>query len=139
MLPCSSERSNDVIIHWFQQSAGNLFVHSFYDGHDQLVVQNQRFSGRTSLFRDQLSSGNASLQLTRVKVQDEGRYKCQAITRRGTKESFITLKMDGMRHTMHLLKKVIVSVGITIVFKSLSFFPSVCQKGFCLYSDVLQK
>uniref|UniRef100_A0A3Q4M8C4 Ig-like domain-containing protein n=1 Tax=Neolamprologus brichardi TaxID=32507 RepID=A0A3Q4M8C4_NEOBR len=73
MLPCSSERGNDVVIHWFQQSAGNLFVHSFYDGHEQLVVQNQR---RTSLFSDQISSGNASLQLTKVEVQDEGRYNC---------------------------------------------------------------
>uniref|UniRef100_A0A669EKA1 Ig-like domain-containing protein n=1 Tax=Oreochromis niloticus TaxID=8128 RepID=A0A669EKA1_ORENI len=95
MLPCSSERGSDAIIHWFQLSAGNLFVHLFYDGHDQLAVQNQRFRGRTSLFPDQVSSGNASLLLTRVKVQDEGRYKCQAITRRGIKESFITLKMDA--------------------------------------------
>lgn len=95
MLPCSSEGGTKVVIHWFQQSAGNRFVHSFYEGHDQLAVQYQRLRGRTSLFSDQISSGNASLLLTKVEVQDEGRYKCYTSTENGIKESFINLKMDG--------------------------------------------
>ncbi|XP_035772338.1 CD276 antigen-like [Neolamprologus brichardi] len=95
MLPCSSEGGTAVIIHWFQQSAGNLFVHSFYEGKDQLGLQYQRFRGRTSLFSDQISSGNASLQLTKVEVQDEGRYKCYTSTDRGNQESFINLKIDA--------------------------------------------
>ncbi|XP_063340016.1 programmed cell death 1 ligand 1-like [Pelmatolapia mariae] len=105
MLPCSSEGGTAVIIHWFQLSAGNLFVHSFYEGHDQLGVQNQRFRGRTSLFSDQISSGNASLQLTGVKVQDEGRYKCYTSTDNGLKESFINLKMDAPVHEVDIQRE----------------------------------
>uniref|UniRef100_A0A3Q2VNZ2 CD276 antigen-like n=1 Tax=Haplochromis burtoni TaxID=8153 RepID=A0A3Q2VNZ2_HAPBU len=105
MLPCSSEGATAVIIHWFQQSAGNRFVHSFYEGKDQLGLQNQRFRGRTSLFSDQISSGNASLLLTKVEVQDEGRYKCYTSTENGVKESFINLKMDAPVHEVDIQRE----------------------------------
>lgn len=85
-----------MVVNWFQVS-GNLFVHLFSDGKDQLTLQNQRFRGRTALFREQLPTGNASLQLTGVKVQDEGRYRCYSSNGTGSQESFINLKMDGMR------------------------------------------
>uniref|UniRef100_A0A3Q1FNH9 Immunoglobulin V-set domain-containing protein n=1 Tax=Acanthochromis polyacanthus TaxID=80966 RepID=A0A3Q1FNH9_9TELE len=54
----------------------NRSVHKYYQDQDQLEDQHQSFRNRTSLFKDQISRGNASLQLTEVKVQDEGRYKC---------------------------------------------------------------
>ncbi|XP_026036637.1 V-set domain-containing T-cell activation inhibitor 1-like [Astatotilapia calliptera] len=104
MLPCSSE-GGTAVIHWFQQSAGNRFVHSFYEGKDQLGLQNQRFRGRTSLFSDQISSGNASLLLTKVEVQDEGRYKCYTSTENGIKESFINLKMDAPVHEVDIQRE----------------------------------
>uniref|UniRef100_A0A3B4FL63 Ig-like domain-containing protein n=1 Tax=Pundamilia nyererei TaxID=303518 RepID=A0A3B4FL63_9CICH len=97
MLPCSYGGS-DVVIHWHQVSAGDITVHSFYHNKDQLERQNQRFRGRTSLFKDQISAGNASLQLTKVEVQDEGRYKCYTSTDRGNQESFINLKINGKSH-----------------------------------------
>uniref|UniRef100_A0A3Q3A3T4 Immunoglobulin V-set domain-containing protein n=1 Tax=Kryptolebias marmoratus TaxID=37003 RepID=A0A3Q3A3T4_KRYMA len=67
-------------------------IHSYFDNQDQLGNQDQRFRGRTSLFKDQISRGNASLLLRGVKVQDEGRYKCYTSTIGGNKESFINLK-----------------------------------------------
>uniref|UniRef100_A0AAZ1XGS0 Ig-like domain-containing protein n=1 Tax=Oreochromis aureus TaxID=47969 RepID=A0AAZ1XGS0_OREAU len=94
MLPCSYGGS-DVVIHWQQVSARDITVHSFYHNQDQLERQNQQFRGRTSLFNDLISTGNASLQLTKVEVQDEGRYKCYTSTDGGNQESFINLKIDA--------------------------------------------
>uniref|UniRef100_A0A3B4YRU0 Ig-like domain-containing protein n=1 Tax=Seriola lalandi dorsalis TaxID=1841481 RepID=A0A3B4YRU0_SERLL len=87
ILPCSFQGGTDVVIHWTQVTAGDLHVHSFYHNQDQLAYQVQRFRDRTSLFKDQISRGNASLQLTGVKVQDQGRYKCHTSVIRGNKDS----------------------------------------------------
>lgn len=104
MLPCSYG-GRDVVIHWHQVSAGDITVHSFYHNKDQLEHQNQRFRGRTSLFNDQISTGNASLQLTKVEVRDEGKYKCYTSTIDGNKESFINLKIDGKRQKLYIYSR----------------------------------
>ncbi|XP_077444598.1 uncharacterized protein LOC144065528 isoform X6 [Stigmatopora argus] len=43
---------------------------------DQLAYQNQRFRGRTSLFKEKLREGKASLLLRNVVVGDNGTYQC---------------------------------------------------------------
>ncbi|XP_023256765.1 V-set domain-containing T-cell activation inhibitor 1-like, partial [Seriola lalandi dorsalis] len=80
---------------WIQVSAGNSPVHSFYYNKDQLAHQDQRFRNRTSLFKDQISGGNASLQLTGLQVQDQGRYKCYTSSNRGNNDSYINLKVEA--------------------------------------------
>ncbi|KAK2886742.1 hypothetical protein Q8A73_020688 [Channa argus] len=70
---------------------------------DQLVHQDQNFRNRTSLFKEQISRGNASLQLTRVRVQDQGRYKCYTLTKIWeNKDSFIKLKLDAPVSKIHI-------------------------------------
>uniref|UniRef100_A0A3Q1GX02 Ig-like domain-containing protein n=1 Tax=Acanthochromis polyacanthus TaxID=80966 RepID=A0A3Q1GX02_9TELE len=95
ILPCSFQVDTGVIIHWIQMKG--LHVHSFYSNQDQLGNQHQIYRNRTSLFKDQISRGNASLQLTGVKVQDEGRYECFISTINRNKTSYINLKVDGMK------------------------------------------
>uniref|UniRef100_A0A3P8Q2K0 HERV-H LTR-associating 2b, tandem duplicate 2 n=1 Tax=Astatotilapia calliptera TaxID=8154 RepID=A0A3P8Q2K0_ASTCA len=94
VLPCSFKIGNEIVIHWFK-TPRDLHVHSFYYSRDQLGNQDQYYRNRTSLFKDQISSGNASLQLTSVEVQDEGRYKCHTSTITGNQESFVNLKVDA--------------------------------------------
>lgn len=98
MLPCSSQDVTQIIIHWFKMS-GDILVHSFYNNKNQHGYQDQRFRDRTSLFKDQISKGNVSLQLAGVKVQDEGRYKCHISTLQGNRDSFINLNVNGMKNT----------------------------------------
>uniref|UniRef100_A0A3P9CWG7 Ig-like domain-containing protein n=1 Tax=Maylandia zebra TaxID=106582 RepID=A0A3P9CWG7_9CICH len=117
MLPCSYG-GRDVVIHWHQVSAGDITVHSFYHNKDQLEHQNQRFRGRTSLFNDQISTGNASLQLTKVEVRDEGKYKCYTSTINGNMESFINLKADAP-----IQKVSIQQVGNIITCSSEGIYP----------------
>ncbi|XP_053198795.1 NACHT, LRR and PYD domains-containing protein 1b allele 3-like [Scomber japonicus] len=93
ILPCSFQGGDDAMILWTNATAQDTgeTIHSYYSNTDQLALQDQRFKGRTSLFRDQISRGNASLHLTGVKVQDQGRYKCSTSSDSGIKESFINL------------------------------------------------
>ncbi|XP_063339146.1 V-set domain-containing T-cell activation inhibitor 1-like [Pelmatolapia mariae] len=93
ILPCTFRPGPELVIHWIQ-TTGNIQVHSFYHNQDKLGYQDQRFKGRTSIFKDQVSSGNASLQLTGVEFQDEGRYKCYTSVTSGNQESFINVIVD---------------------------------------------
>ncbi|XP_038566151.1 V-set domain-containing T-cell activation inhibitor 1-like isoform X5 [Micropterus salmoides] len=102
ILPCSFQSSTDVVIFWIHVTAGDTLVHSYYHNQDQLGRQDQRFRGRTSLFKDQISGGNASLQLTGVQVQDQGRYKCYTSTIAANKESFINLQVDAPVHKVDM-------------------------------------
>uniref|UniRef100_A0A4W6G385 Ig-like domain-containing protein n=1 Tax=Lates calcarifer TaxID=8187 RepID=A0A4W6G385_LATCA len=95
ILPCSFQSGADPVIHWIKETAGNLYVHSYYSNKDQFGLQDQRFRNRTSLFKDQISRGNASLQLTGVEVQDQGKYRCFTSTMRGNKDSLINLRVDA--------------------------------------------
>lgn len=103
VLPCSFQSGSDVFIHWVQGTA-KILVHSFYHNKDQLGDQDQRFRNRTSLFKDQISVGNASLQVTGVTIQDQGRYKCHISTIEGNQESFVNLKVNGMKNMQYNLK-----------------------------------
>ncbi|KAM4534245.1 programmed cell death 1 ligand 1-like [Odontesthes bonariensis] len=93
ILPCSFQGDAEVLTKWIHLTTGIILVH--YNKQDHLIPQDQRFRGRTSLFQDQISRGNASLLLTGVKVQDQGRYKCLTWTYNSSTYSFINLKVDA--------------------------------------------
>uniref|UniRef100_A0A3Q2DY26 Ig-like domain-containing protein n=1 Tax=Cyprinodon variegatus TaxID=28743 RepID=A0A3Q2DY26_CYPVA len=95
LLPCQFQDGPQLVIHWIKVSDGNSVVHSYYRDKDQLEHQVQNFKNRTALFKDQISKGNASLLLTGVTIEDEGRYKCYTSTVRGNKESFVNLKTEA--------------------------------------------
>uniref|UniRef100_A0A3P8SJM1 HERV-H LTR-associating 2b, tandem duplicate 2 n=1 Tax=Amphiprion percula TaxID=161767 RepID=A0A3P8SJM1_AMPPE len=101
ILLCSFQVAPQVVIHWTHLEAG-LGVHSYYDNQDQLQNQHHIYRNRTSLFKAQIPRGNASLQLTGVKVQDEGRYQCFISTINGNKDSFINVKVDAPVHKINI-------------------------------------
>uniref|UniRef100_A0A3B3YAU1 Ig-like domain-containing protein n=1 Tax=Poecilia mexicana TaxID=48701 RepID=A0A3B3YAU1_9TELE len=108
ILPCNVDPSSDTIIHWDLITSGGHNVHSYYDTEDQLGRQDQQFKGRTSLFKDLISRGNGSLRLTGVKIQDEGRYSCYSSTERGSRKTFIQLKVEGRLASIVLVENRII-------------------------------
>uniref|UniRef100_M3ZR80 Ig-like domain-containing protein n=2 Tax=Xiphophorus maculatus TaxID=8083 RepID=M3ZR80_XIPMA len=102
ILPCSFQPADGPAVHWTQLAAAEPAVHSYYDGRDRVQHQNQNFRGRTSLFVDWVSSGNASLLLTGVKVQDQGRYVCNCSSSAGTRLAFIRVSVDAPVKTVNL-------------------------------------
>ncbi|XP_013984742.1 uncharacterized protein isoform X1 [Salmo salar] len=99
VLTCSFKPNEDEVVHWYKQQ---ICVHSYYYQSDQLQLQNGHFSGRTSLFKDQLVHGNASLLLKRVDVSDEGLYKCYTSTVMGNKETFVDVKVEALIQSVRM-------------------------------------
>ncbi|KAG7234421.1 hypothetical protein INR49_001231 [Caranx melampygus] len=92
ILPCHLEPAVDVTAYTLEWTRSNLdprFVHVQRGGRELVDMKNPLFSGRTSLFTDELKHGNISLKLSRVKPADEGRYRC-LILDKGT-QSFVEL------------------------------------------------
>uniref|UniRef100_G3PHI9 Ig-like domain-containing protein n=1 Tax=Gasterosteus aculeatus aculeatus TaxID=481459 RepID=G3PHI9_GASAC len=94
LLPCRFSPGGDLVVHWYQEKTKHN-VHSFYHDRNQLGAQDPSFRGRTALFQDQISRGNASLRLTGVTIQDQGLYKCYTGTNERTMEVFNHLQVNG--------------------------------------------
>ncbi|XP_064194065.1 CD276 antigen-like [Anguilla rostrata] len=66
---------SDLSIFW-QLTDSKRTVHGYWDDRDQLTDQVEAFANRTGLFRAELGSGNASLLLRSVGVDDDGSFTC---------------------------------------------------------------
>ncbi|XP_062301296.1 uncharacterized protein LOC134006224 [Scomber scombrus] len=79
VLPCQLEPPADVtprILEWSKPDLKPRFVYVWHNGQELAVDQNKAYKGRTSLFIDKLKHGDISLKLSKVKISDEGKYRC---------------------------------------------------------------
>ncbi|KAK7881219.1 hypothetical protein WMY93_029628 [Mugilogobius chulae] len=94
LLPCVFSVGSNAAVHW-RKSPGEARVHSFYNNQDQLQNQHQDYRDRTFVFQSQIHRGNASLQLSEVKVQDAGTYVCATSTSEDVSVFTVKLKVTA--------------------------------------------
>ncbi|XP_021481354.1 CD276 antigen isoform X1 [Oncorhynchus mykiss] len=91
-LSCSLSKNlnlNNLVVNW--QRGESEVVHSYYHGRDQLERQSVVYKGRTHLFEDQLTVGNASLRLSDVQPSDQGPYTCDVTDEQGSTQEKLQL------------------------------------------------
>ncbi|XP_075054655.1 V-set domain-containing T-cell activation inhibitor 1-like [Mixophyes fleayi] len=71
------------------------FVYKYENGKISLTGQNAVYNTRTSLFLNQLSAGNASLQITNVQLMDAGVYKCTVTNSKGSGQNKLSLDVGA--------------------------------------------
>ena len=79
VLPCQLKPPTDaapMILEWGRPDLNPRFVFVWHNGQDLLVDQNKAYKGRTSLSIDKLKHGDISLKISKVKISDEGTYRC---------------------------------------------------------------
>uniref|UniRef100_A0AAQ6IFH0 Ig-like domain-containing protein n=1 Tax=Anabas testudineus TaxID=64144 RepID=A0AAQ6IFH0_ANATE len=78
-LPCHLEPAMDVVminLEWSRSDLNNVYVYAWRSGQEYVRTKHPLYTGRTSLFTDELKHGNISLKLSEVKLSDKGTYKC---------------------------------------------------------------
>ncbi|KAF5902816.1 butyrophilin subfamily 1 member A1-like, partial [Clarias magur] len=79
VLPCFIKPSTsavDMTVRWFKLDEKGSLVHLYKNHEDRNEDQAESYRGRTSLFKDELQKGKASLKLSALRVSDEGDYRC---------------------------------------------------------------
>uniref|UniRef100_A0A3B3Q6B2 Ig-like domain-containing protein n=1 Tax=Paramormyrops kingsleyae TaxID=1676925 RepID=A0A3B3Q6B2_9TELE len=99
VLPCQFTKGRDELIHW---DKGTARVHSFYYNMDQLGQQDPAYKNRTSMDKEQVAEGNASLSLQRTNLQDGGTYKCYCSTAQGRQEYFVMVEVKAPVRTVDM-------------------------------------
>ncbi|XP_018534962.1 butyrophilin subfamily 2 member A2 [Lates calcarifer] len=78
-LPCRLDPAEDVTdltVEWTRPDLDPRFVHVRRSGQELVSKKHPWFRERTSLFINELKHGNISLKLSRVKLSDQGTYRC---------------------------------------------------------------
>ncbi|KAM7019154.1 butyrophilin subfamily 1 member A1-like [Tautogolabrus adspersus] len=79
ILPCHLDpvmNAFDMTLEWARPDLDPRFVLVRRHGEEVEDKKHPSFRGRTSMFIDELEKGNVSLKLSKVKVSDEGGYRC---------------------------------------------------------------
>ncbi|XP_071315737.1 butyrophilin subfamily 2 member A1-like [Trachinotus anak] len=78
-LPCHLKpavNALDLRLEWARPDLSPGFVHVWANGQERVADKQPSYEGRTSLSPDGLEHGDVSLTLSRVKLSDEGTYRC---------------------------------------------------------------
>ena len=95
ILPCRIEPPVNMsrkTVQWSRPDQEPYLVHLLQDGHHRPYQDlNPLYKDRTALFPEKLPDGNMSLKLSRVRLSDEGTYRCSATTLKIKEYTWINL------------------------------------------------
>uniref|UniRef100_UPI00398F1DC2 butyrophilin subfamily 1 member A1-like isoform X2 n=1 Tax=Pristiophorus japonicus TaxID=55135 RepID=UPI00398F1DC2 len=97
--------SADMEVQWVRRDSKlNTPVHLYRSGQDVSDNQDPAYRGRTALFKDEFKQGNVSLQLTDVKLEDQGDYLCMVEQHKIIEHTPVQLKVAslGLRPAIRL-------------------------------------
>ncbi|KAF7706577.1 hypothetical protein HF521_019831 [Silurus meridionalis] len=75
-----------MTVEWYRLDVADMLVHLYKDREDRNEKQAQTYRGRTSVFKEELQKGNASLKLSALTLSDEGEYKCLVVDKSRSKD-----------------------------------------------------
>nr|XP_023693687.1 CD276 antigen homolog [Paramormyrops kingsleyae] len=81
ILPCRFRPAGEPLITWYKQGV--------------TIYNSTGSSNRTSLFKEQLATGNASLLLRSCTLRDRGRYTCRINNTLGEQQSTVILRVEA--------------------------------------------
>ncbi|XP_078020860.1 butyrophilin subfamily 2 member A1-like [Epinephelus lanceolatus] len=79
ILPCHLEPAkdaSDMKLEWARPDLNPRFIHVRANRQEYVIHKQPSYKGRTSVSNDKLKHGDVSLTLSKVKVSDEGLYRC---------------------------------------------------------------
>lgn len=79
ILPCQLEPAvdaTDMTVEWARPKLDPRFVYVWRDGVELASQKHPSYKGRTSVSMSKLKRGDISLTLSKVKLSDEGKYRC---------------------------------------------------------------
>lgn len=79
ILPCylnSSISASDKTVEWTKYELDPRFVYVWRDGGELESKKNPSYKGRTTVSLHKLKHGDISLNLSKVRLSDRGRYRC---------------------------------------------------------------
>ncbi|XP_076153742.1 myelin-oligodendrocyte glycoprotein-like [Alosa pseudoharengus] len=138
VLPCSlkpSMNAEDMTVEWLRlnDQGQSSVVHLYKDHTDINTKQMPSYRDRTSLFKEELSKGNASLHLKQLRVADTGHFKCLILSKDYDDISIQLTVIKGwfdhlepLQNRFHIAAGVAVAVAVVLVILILSMLCWCC-------------
>ncbi|KAI5609349.1 protein arginine N-methyltransferase 3 isoform X1 [Silurus asotus] len=127
VLPCFIKPNTsavDMTVEWLRLKEEASLVHLYKDLEDIYEKQAQPYRGRTSLFKEELQKGNASLKLSDLRVSDEGEYKCLIYDKSWYDDVTVYVTVEALgSHPVIMMENYDNSGGIHLVCESRGWNP----------------
>ncbi|KAM9500084.1 butyrophilin subfamily 1 member A1-like isoform 2-T2 [Clarias gariepinus] len=127
VLPCFIKPNTsavDMTVEWLRLEEVTSLVHFYRDHADRYEDQAQSYRGRTSLFKEELQKGNASLKLSPVRVSDEGKYKCLIEDKSWYDDIIVHIRVEAQgSHPVITMESYDNSGGVNLVCESRGWKP----------------